>query len=126
MSRVPMWSNVPDGQDPFGPTVAARYPAGLVPQGISAELIAAKWAIGRRGMDEFATASHRRAAAATEAGLFRPEVAPVTVTRDDGTTVVSNATRASARRRRPTSSPASAPPTTTRATPPGSPRSPGT
>ena len=39
-------------------------------------------------MDEFATASHRRAAAATEAGLFRPEVAPVTVTRDDGTSVV--------------------------------------
>ncbi len=88
MSRVPMWSNVPDGKDPFGPTVAARYPAGLVPQGISAELIAAKWAIGRRDMDEFATASHRRAAAATEAGLFLPEVAPVTVTREDGTSVV--------------------------------------
>ena len=88
MSRVPMWSNVPDGKDPFGPTVAARYPAGLVPQGISAELIAAKWAIGRRDMDEFATASHLRAAAASEEGLFVPEVAPVTVTREDGTSVV--------------------------------------
>ncbi len=43
MSRVPMWSNVPAGKDPFGPGVAARYPEGLVPQGISAELIAAKW-----------------------------------------------------------------------------------
>jgi acetyl-CoA acyltransferase len=84
MSRVPMWSNVPEGKDPFGPTVAARYPAGLVPQGISAELIAAKWAIGRREMDEFATASHQRAAAATDAGLFVPEVAPITVTGADG------------------------------------------
>src|SRR4029450_5657782 len=65
MSRVPMWSNVPDRKDPFGPTGAAPYPAALVPQGISAELIAAKWALGRRELDEFATASHRRAAAAT-------------------------------------------------------------
>jgi acetyl-CoA acyltransferase len=86
MSRVPMWSNVPDGKDPFGPTVAERYPAGLVPQGISAELIAAKWALGRGELDEFATASHRRAAAATDGGLFVPEVAPVIVTADDGTT----------------------------------------
>ena len=33
MSRVPMWSNVPAGEDPFGPGVAERYPEGLVPQG---------------------------------------------------------------------------------------------
>jgi acetyl-CoA acyltransferase len=39
-------------------------------------------------MDEFATASHLRAAAASEEGLFVPEVAPVTVTREDGTSVV--------------------------------------
>ena len=42
MSRVPMGSNVLPGSDPFGPGVADRYPDGLVPQGISAELIAAK------------------------------------------------------------------------------------
>src|ERR687885_694919 len=48
MSRVPMWSNVPAGADPFGPALAARYPDGLVPQGISAELIAAKWQLGRK------------------------------------------------------------------------------
>jgi acetyl-CoA acyltransferase len=88
MSRVPMWSNVPDGKDPFGPTVADRYPEGLVPQGISAELIAAKWALDRRELDEFATASHQRAAAATDGGLFVPEIAPITVTADDGTTRV--------------------------------------
>jgi acetyl-CoA acyltransferase len=88
MSRVPMWSNVPDGADPFGPTVARRYPDGLVPQGISAELIAAKWGIGRREMDELATASHRRAAAATDAGLLAAEIAPITVDGPDGPTVV--------------------------------------
>src|SRR3989440_5783488 len=46
MSRVPMGSQAA-GRDPFGPQVAARYPDGLVPQGISAELIAAKWGFSR-------------------------------------------------------------------------------
>ncbi|GGU13534.1 thiolase family protein [Streptomyces violascens] len=84
MSRVPMWSNVPAGKDPFGPGVAARFPDGLVPQGISAELIAAKWSIGREQMDEFATASHRKAARAWESGLFAAETAPIAgLTRDE-------------------------------------------
>ncbi len=77
MSRVPMWSNVPAGKDPFGPGVAERYPDGLVPQGISAELIAAKWSIAREQMDAFAVSSHHRAAAAWEAGLFDAETAPL-------------------------------------------------
>src|ERR1700716_450427 len=42
MSHVPMGSQVA-GFDPFGPMLAARYPEGLVPQGISAELTAAEW-----------------------------------------------------------------------------------
>ncbi|HXA27586.1 MAG TPA: thiolase family protein [Candidatus Angelobacter sp.] len=79
MSRVPMWSNVPPGTDPFGPSVAARYPDGLVPQGISAELIAAKWDLSRGELDEFAASSHARAAAATDAGLFAAEMAPVSI-----------------------------------------------
>ncbi|MEU7647839.1 thiolase family protein [Streptomyces huasconensis] len=77
MSRVPMWSNVPAGADPFGPGIAERYPEGLVPQGISAELIAAKWSIGRADMDAFATTSHQRAARAWDAGLFDAETAPI-------------------------------------------------
>jgi acetyl-CoA acyltransferase len=77
MGRVPMWSNVPPGADPFGPGLARRFPDGLVPQGISAELIAAKWSIRREQMDEFATLSHRRAAEAHAAGLFATELAPV-------------------------------------------------
>ncbi|MEW1926352.1 MULTISPECIES: thiolase family protein [unclassified Streptomyces] len=84
MSRVPMWSNVPAGADPFGPGVAERFPEGLVPQGISAELIAAKWSVGRERMDVFATTSHQRAARAWDQGLFDAEVAPIDgVTRDE-------------------------------------------
>ncbi|MYR90192.1 acetyl-CoA C-acyltransferase [Streptomyces sp. SID685] len=84
MSRVPMWSNVPAGKDPFGPGVAARYPEGLLPQGISAELISAKWSLTRAEMDAFAVSSHRKAAAAWEAGLFDAETAPLEgVTRDE-------------------------------------------
>ncbi|MER5399089.1 thiolase family protein [Streptomyces sp. NPDC002599] len=77
MSRVPMWSNVPAGADPFGPGVAERYPEGLVPQGISAELIAAKWGIARERMDAFAIGSHLKAAQAWDGGLFDAEVAPL-------------------------------------------------
>ncbi|MGY5012411.1 thiolase family protein [Streptomyces sp. 900105755] len=84
MSRVPMWSNVPAGKDPFGPGVAARYPEGLVPQGISAELIAAKWSISRAEMDDFAVSSHQKAAAAWAAGRFDAQVAPLDgVARDE-------------------------------------------
>ena len=84
MSRVPMWSNVPAGADPFGAGVAARYPDGLVPQGIAAELIAARWGISRAEQDDFAVASHERAAAATAAGLFRDQLVPVKAPGADG------------------------------------------
>ncbi|WP_431960925.1 thiolase family protein [Actinacidiphila sp. bgisy160] len=77
MSRVPMWSNVTPGADPFGPGIAARFPGGLVPQGISAELIAAKWSLSREAMDDFAAQSHRKAAAAWADGAFDTEVAPL-------------------------------------------------
>ncbi|MEI5102365.1 thiolase family protein [Streptomyces sp. PmtG] len=84
MSRVPMWSNVPAGADPFGPGIAERYPEGLVPQGVSAELIAAKWSISREEMDVFAAGSHQKAARAWADGLFDAEVAPLDgVTRDE-------------------------------------------
>ncbi|MEV4114570.1 thiolase family protein [Nonomuraea sp. NPDC049695] len=73
MSRVPMWSNVPAGTDPFGPAMAARFPEGLVPQGISAELIAAKWSLSREQQDAFSADSHRKAAAAS----FADELVPV-------------------------------------------------
>jgi acetyl-CoA acyltransferase len=51
------------GQDPFGPMVGERYPDGLVGQGISAELIAARWDLSREQLDEYAARSHRLSAA---------------------------------------------------------------
>ncbi|WP_099022053.1 thiolase family protein [Mycolicibacterium palauense] len=77
MSRVPMGSSVLPGSDPFGAGMAGRYPEGLVPQGVSAELIAAKWDLSRTELDEFSAASHEKAAAATKEGRFDDEVAPI-------------------------------------------------
>lgn len=55
-----------------------------MPQGISAELIAAKWGISRERMDAFAVGSHQKAAAAWDGGLFDAEVAPLDgLTRDE-------------------------------------------
>jgi acetyl-CoA acyltransferase len=83
MTRVPMMSNVA-GANPFGERILARYPDGLVPQGISAELIAARWGITREEVDAIALESHRRAAAATAGGAFADEILPVKVTLPDG------------------------------------------
>src|SRR3954452_18020152 len=66
-----------DRQDQFGPGIAARYPDGLVPQGISAELIASRWELPRSDLDRFALESHRRAAVATEEGRFAEEILPI-------------------------------------------------
>ncbi|MDL4821958.1 thiolase family protein [Actinomadura opuntiae] len=75
MSRVPMGSSVLPGSDPFGPMLKERYPDGLVGQGISAELIAAKWDLSREELDAYAYESHRRAAEAWKNGEFDREVA---------------------------------------------------
>jgi acetyl-CoA acyltransferase len=77
MSRVPMGSSVLPGSNPFGDDFAKRYPEGLVPQGISAELIAARWGFSRIQLDEFSAGSHEKAAAATKDGLFDNELAPI-------------------------------------------------
>lgn len=83
MSRVPMGTPAM-GKDAAGPKVAARYPEGLVNQGVSAELITAKWGFSRARLDEFSAQSHQRAAAAAAAGLFDNEIVPVKVTGADG------------------------------------------
>jgi len=76
MSRVPMSSNR-QGADAFGPGVRDRFPD-LVPQGVSAELVADKWGLTRSQLDEYALRSHARAAAATAAGGFDAEIVPIT------------------------------------------------
>ena len=61
------------GMDNWGPKVHARYPDGLVGQGISAELIAARWNLSREQLDAFSVRSHQLAAAAD----FSSEIIPV-------------------------------------------------
>ncbi|MDV6268918.1 thiolase family protein [Rhodococcus globerulus] len=86
MSRVPM-GFTSMGKDASGPGIAARYPEGLVNQGISAELIAAKWKFDRDTLDAFSAQSHQRAAAAAAQGLFDKEIVPISVTNAAGETV---------------------------------------
>ena len=77
MSRVPMFSNAVGGDGPFPPKMLERYDNGLVNQGVSAEMIAARWGLSRTALDEISALSHDRAAAATDAGLFDEEIVPV-------------------------------------------------
>ena len=81
MTRVPMGSAMADGKYgfPFGTAVGARYApqGGLVPQGISAELIADKWNITRYDMDTFGLRSQTYALRATNEGRFDREILPV-------------------------------------------------
>jgi acetyl-CoA acyltransferase len=83
MSRIPMGTS-PIGQGASGPGIAARYPEGLVHQGISAELISAKWKLDRESLDAYAAQSHQRAAAAAASGAFDREIVPIAVTDADG------------------------------------------
>lgn len=59
--------------------VAANTPDYVIGMGLTAEAVAKKWEISREAQDEFATNSHRKAAAAIDAGLFKEEIIPVTV-----------------------------------------------
>jgi acetyl-CoA acyltransferase len=84
MTRVPMGSSMSGPGAPFGPAMHDRYQGRLVPQGISAELIAEKWGLSRQEQDEFALRSHRRAAAAQDAGRFDRQLVPVEVPGPNG------------------------------------------
>jgi acetyl-CoA acetyltransferase family protein len=69
---------------PFGARMLERYANGLVPQGISAEMINEKWAISREELDELSLESHHRAARATDEGRFEGQIVPVGITLEDG------------------------------------------
>lgn len=60
-------------------TSALTDPFGVGHMGITAENLAEKWGISREEQDAFAAESHRRAAAAIEAGYFKEQIAPVTL-----------------------------------------------
>ncbi|HEY8546201.1 MAG TPA: thiolase family protein, partial [Acidimicrobiales bacterium] len=70
---------------PFGPQVGLRYAdrGGLVPQGISAEMIAEKWGLTRQDVDAFGLRSQQRAAQARDEGRFENEIVPVKVKHRD-------------------------------------------
>jgi acetyl-CoA acyltransferase len=87
MTQVPMGASFADGKYgvPFGPRVGLRYAevGGLVPQGISAELIADKWGLSRDDLDAFGAQSQQRAARATDEGRFDNEIVRVRASRLD-------------------------------------------
>lgn len=76
MSRVPMFSNMAGGDGPFSPEMLKHYPH-LVPQGLSAEMIAEQWALSREQLDEIAAISQQRAAKASSEGIFDSETLPI-------------------------------------------------
>jgi acetyl-CoA acyltransferase len=90
MSRVPMGS-ARMGADPFGAGVRARFPV-LVPQGVSAELVAERWNLSRTQLDEYAARSHARAEAARVEGGFKDEIVPVQAPLEGGVAVAEDET----------------------------------
>ena len=78
MSRVPMGSNGSGpGDGPLSPRLQALY--NIIPQGLSAEMIAEQWGIKREELDEYAAGSHERAGRAIAEGRFKREIAPITL-----------------------------------------------
>jgi len=76
MTTTPMGASITPGSFPFGPKVTARYP-NLVPQGISAEMIAEKWGLTREDLDAFGARSQQLAERATNEGRFENEIVGV-------------------------------------------------
>lgn len=72
MTRVPMGSDIGAPSE----ALVARFP-GLIPQGLSAEMIADKWNLSRNQLDQFAADSQNRYAAALAAGHYRRQIVPI-------------------------------------------------
>jgi acetyl-CoA acetyltransferase family protein len=78
MTRVPMGSNLGDlGWGAVNEKIGERWP--IVPQGISAEVLAEEWNLTREALDAYSLESHRRAVAAIDEGRFEREIVPVEV-----------------------------------------------
>ncbi|HUR18156.1 MAG TPA: thiolase family protein [Acidimicrobiales bacterium] len=88
MTRVPMGISmqVVGAGMPFGPAVLDRYKdaGGLVPQGVSAELMAERWRLSRGDLDDYAAGSQQRAVRARDEGRFLNEILPVAVRDQNG------------------------------------------
>ncbi len=78
MTRVPMGSNLGDaGWGAVNEKIGERWP--IVPQGISAEVLAEEWNLTRDELDAYSYESHRRAVAAIDEGKFEREIVPVEI-----------------------------------------------
>ncbi|MGE5272602.1 MAG: thiolase family protein [Verrucomicrobiota bacterium] len=78
MSRVPMGSNLGEaGWSGFSDKLFEKWQ--IVPQGISAEVIAEEWGLSREALDEYSYESHMRAVRAIDEGRFEKEIVPVEV-----------------------------------------------
>jgi len=89
MSMVPIGANAIAGHKagfgvPYGVGLKKRYPGVKFSQFVGAEMMAQKWNLSRRTLDEFGLASHHKAARATQEGRFGREIHPVQATQDDG------------------------------------------
>jgi len=85
MTRVPMGITAQQGPGfPFSQRLMDRYEGGLVPQGVSAEIIAERWGLSRQQLDDFGARSHERAAEATQEGKFHDEILPIKVEGENG------------------------------------------
>ena len=85
MSRTPMGFDA-NGPNPWFPPpeeLIAKYE--FVPQGISAEMIAERWKLTRKDLDQFSFESQQKAAKAQAEGAFKREITPIDVTLADGT-----------------------------------------
>ena len=91
MTTTPMGASITPGSIPFGPKAAGRYAdveyiegwKGLIPQGVSAEIIANKWDLSREDLDRIGLESQIRAARARDEGRFDNEIVPVKVKKLD-------------------------------------------
>ncbi len=86
MQRVPMGANME-----FPPRLLERYNAADLPMGPTAEKVAALCKVERKEMEEFALASHQKAAKAHADGSFKNEIVPIEVTYEDGSKKVIDA-----------------------------------
>ena len=78
MSRVPMGSNLGEaGFSGFSEKLFDKWQ--IVPQGISAEVIAEEWGLSREALDEYSYESHMRAVRAIDEGRFEKEIVPIEV-----------------------------------------------
>jgi acetyl-CoA acyltransferase len=85
MTRVPRGSSAAVQGFPVSDKLMSRYEGGLVPQGISSEIIAEKWGLQREDLDKLGARSHERAGEATRSGAFKNEIFPIKVQTDNGT-----------------------------------------